>query len=91
VECPAWLDWVHGGLQFQAVHHLFPRIPRHNLRRAQKLVIEFCEEVEIPYAVFGFVDGNRKVLGRLEEVARMASMLGAAQGELARDMCSPGH
>jgi delta8-fatty-acid desaturase len=25
VDCPAWLDWLHGGLQFQAVHHLFPR------------------------------------------------------------------
>jgi sphingolipid 8-(E)-desaturase len=89
VDCPAWLDWVHGGLQFQAVHHLFPRIPRHNLRRAQALVVEFCEDVGIPYAVFGFVDGNRKVLGRLEEVARMACLLGAVQGELARDMCSP--
>jgi delta8-fatty-acid desaturase len=88
VDCPAWLDFVHGGLQFQAVHHLFPRIPRHNLRAAQRLVIEFCDEVGIPYAVFGFVDGNKKVLGRLEEVARMASMLGAVQDGLARDMCS---
>ena len=92
VDCPAWLDWVHGGLQFQAVHHLYPRIPRHNLRRTQKLVAEYCDEVGIPYAVFGFVDGNRKVLGRLEEVARMASMLGAVQEGLARDMYSPvGH
>jgi len=23
---------VHGGLQFQAIHHLFPRLPRHRLR-----------------------------------------------------------
>ena len=28
VDCPTWLDWLHGGLQFQAVHHLFPRMPR---------------------------------------------------------------
>ena len=26
------LDWVHIGLQFQIEHHLFPRLPRHNLR-----------------------------------------------------------
>ena len=59
---------------------------------AQGLVAEYCVEVGIPYAVFGFIDGNRKVLGRLEEVARMASMLGAVQEGLARDMYSPvGH
>jgi len=41
VDCPAWLDFIHGGLQFQAVHHLFPRVPRHNLRRLQKLIRGF--------------------------------------------------
>ena len=75
VDCPPWLDFLHGGLQFQAIHHLYPRMPRHNLRRAQKLVQEFCEEVEIPYAIYGFVDGNKEVLGRLGEVAKQARML----------------
>ncbi|TKA69995.1 hypothetical protein B0A55_08848 [Friedmanniomyces simplex] len=75
VACPAWLDFFHGGLQFQAVHHLFPRMPRHNLRKAQKLVMQFCEEVEIPYAVYGFAEGNGKVIGRLGEVARQARVL----------------
>lgn len=69
VDCPAWLDFVHGGLQFQAVHHLFPRVPRHNLRKASGLVREFCAEVGIPYVIFGFGRGNGEVLGRLEEVA----------------------
>ena len=32
------LDWVHIGLQFQVEHHLFPRLPRHNLRKARALV-----------------------------------------------------
>jgi sphingolipid 8-(E)-desaturase len=75
VDCPAWLDFIHGGLQFQAIHHLYPRIPRHNLRRTQGLVREFCEEVKIPYTVYGFVEGNREVLGRLGEVAKQARML----------------
>jgi delta8-fatty-acid desaturase len=79
VDCPPWLDFFHGGLQFQAVHHLFPRLPRHNLRRAQKLVIEFCKEVDIPYALYGFVDGNKKVLGRLAEVSRQAAILAGCQ------------
>lgn len=32
VDCWSCLDWLHGGLQFQAIHHLFPRLPRHRLR-----------------------------------------------------------
>ena len=75
VDCPEWLDWVHGGLQFQAIHHLFPRVPRHNLRRVQKLVLAFCREVGIPYALYGFVEGNRKVVGSLGEVGRQAAIL----------------
>ncbi|KAL4924002.1 fatty acid desaturase [Aspergillus undulatus] len=75
VDCPEWLDWIHGGLQFQAIHHLFPRVPRHNLRRVQKLVLGFCADVGIPYALYGFVKGNEKVVGSLAEVARQARIL----------------
>lgn len=42
IDCPTWLDWFHGGLQFQVEHHLWPRLPRHNLRRARDLVQAFC-------------------------------------------------
>lgn len=83
VDCPQWLDFVHGGLQFQAIHHLWPRIPRHNLRRTQKLVQEFCNDVGIPYALYGFVDGSQRVLGRLEEVARQAKILAECQRTMA--------
>ncbi|KAL2024788.1 hypothetical protein VTK56DRAFT_5609 [Thermocarpiscus australiensis] len=83
VDCPAWLDFFHGGLQFQAVHHLFPRLPRHNLRRAQRLVREFCDDVGIPYALYGFVDGNKQVVGRLADVARQAAILAKCQSVLA--------
>ena len=75
VDCPEWLDFFHGGLQFQAIHHLYPRIPRHNLRRTQKLVQAFCDDVGIPYALYGFTDGNKVVIGRLAEVARQAAIL----------------
>ncbi len=75
VECPAWLDFIHGGLQFQAVHHLFPRVPRHNLRGVQVLVKQFCKEVGIDYQIMGFVDGNKEVLGRLGEVAKQVEIL----------------
>jgi delta8-fatty-acid desaturase len=88
VECPQWLDFVHGGLQFQAIHHLYPRMPRHNLRRAQKLVQAFCNDVGIPYAIYGFYEGNKQVIGTLGHVARQASILAACQKSIvdSRDM-----
>jgi delta8-fatty-acid desaturase len=86
VDCPAWLDFIHGGLQFQAVHHLFPRMPRHNLRMAQKLVREFCKEIGIRYTIFGFVDGNEVVLGRLGEISKQLDMLADCQKHLASQL-----
>ena len=86
VACPAWLDFVHGGLQFQAVHHLYPRIPRHNLRKGQKLVVEFCEDVGIPYAIYGFVDGNKEVIGRLGEIGRQVKVWEECRKVAARDL-----
>jgi delta8-fatty-acid desaturase len=83
VDCPQWLDFFHGGLQFQAIHHLFPRIPRHNLRRTQRLVQEFCNEVDIPYALYGFVEGNQVVIGKLGDVSRQAAILAECQRTIA--------
>ncbi|KAK6523981.1 hypothetical protein TWF694_005650 [Orbilia ellipsospora] len=79
VDCPEWLDFVHGGLQFQAIHHLYPRMPRHNLRSAQKDIMEFCKDVGIPYALYGFYEGNKKVIGRLGEVANQAAIFQECQ------------
>lgn len=83
VACPQWLDFIHGGLQFQAVHHLFPRVPRHNLRRLQALVQEFCKETEIEYMIHGFAAGNGVVLSRLQQVAEQAKIMAACQKHMA--------
>ena len=48
-SCPEWMDWFHGGLQYQIEHHLFPRMPRHNLREASKLVQPACKRLGLPY------------------------------------------
>ncbi|KFA72370.1 hypothetical protein S40288_05602 [Stachybotrys chartarum IBT 40288] len=84
IDCPEWLDFIHGGLQFQVIHHLFPRIPRHNLRQTQKLVQEFCNDVGIPYALYGFTKGNKKVLGKLSDVSRQAAILAKCQRAIAK-------
>lgn len=75
VDCPGWFDFFHGGLQFQAIHHLFPRVPRHNFRKIQPLVIGFCEKVGLKYSIYGFVDGNGVVIDRLAEIAKQARIM----------------
>ncbi|KAK1638121.1 fatty acid desaturase [Colletotrichum phormii] len=91
VDCPTWLDFFHGGLQFQVVHHMYPRIPRHNLRKTQRLVQDFCNDVGIPYALYGFVDGNKDVVGRLAEVSRQAAILAKCQKVAADHIQNGGH
>ncbi|KAH7313486.1 fatty acid desaturase-domain-containing protein [Stachybotrys elegans] len=83
VDCPAWLDFIHGGLQFQAIHHLFPRVPRHNLRRVQSMVREFCDDTGIPYSILGFVRGNKKVIKRLQDVGDQLQLLLDCQRHMA--------
>lgn len=75
IACPTWLDFFHGGLQYQVVHHLFPRMPRHNLRSASYFVQKFADEVGLKYHVYGFVCGNKKVINSLKEVGMQVKLM----------------
>jgi len=75
VDCPAYLDWVHGGLQFQVEHHLFPRMPRVHLRKVMPLVKQFCEENGLDYYSYGFFSGNSLVFGVLKDVADQVKLI----------------
>jgi fatty acid desaturase len=44
------VDFLLGGLNYQIEHHLFPNMPRPNLRRAQPLIRGFCQEHDIDYS-----------------------------------------
>jgi fatty acid desaturase len=44
-----FVDQLLGGLNYQIEHHLFPSMPRPNLRRAQRLVRDYCAEHRIAY------------------------------------------
>jgi len=76
VICPDSLAFLHGGLHLQVTHHLFPRLPRHNLRRASMLVKQFAEREGLEYAEFGFIEGNAEVRGVLRHVATQLSIVG---------------
>jgi len=43
------VDFAMGGLNYQIEHHLFPSMPRPNLKRAQPLVRQHCEMHGIAY------------------------------------------
>ncbi|OAY76990.1 Delta(8)-fatty-acid desaturase 2 [Ananas comosus] len=58
ISCPPWMDWFHGGLQFQVEHHLFPRIPRCRLRKIAPFVRDLCKKHNLPYATASFWEAN---------------------------------
>ncbi|KIO24699.1 hypothetical protein M407DRAFT_8823 [Tulasnella calospora MUT 4182] len=75
VICDDSVAFIHGGLHLQVTHHLFPRLPRHNLRAASFMVKEFAKEQGLEYAEFGFTEGNGEVLSVLKEVAQQARIV----------------
>ena len=85
VVCPETVEFLHGGLHLQVTHHLFPRLPRHNLRAASLLVKEFAKEQGLEYAEFGFIDGNAEVRGVLRQVADQVKIVGIVADSNIRD------
>jgi fatty acid desaturase len=66
-----WLiDMVLGGLNYQIEHHLFPSMPRPNLRHAQTLVKAFCEQRGLPYCQTSLAASYVQALRHLHTVAR---------------------
>ncbi|WP_026127076.1 fatty acid desaturase family protein [Nocardiopsis xinjiangensis] len=45
----AFTDFMMGGLNYQIEHHLFPSMPRPNLKRVKPLVQTHCAEHDVPY------------------------------------------
>jgi fatty acid desaturase len=66
-----WLtDFALGGLNYQIEHHLFPSMPRPNLRRAQALVREFCRQRDLPYCQASLAGSYAHALRHLNTVGR---------------------
>jgi fatty acid desaturase len=63
-----WVDFLLGGLNYQIEHHLFPSMPRPNLRRAQALVENFCARHGIDYTQCGLLRSYAHVVRHLHDV-----------------------
>ena len=61
-------DFLYGGLNYQVEHHLFPTMPRRNVRRAHAIVRGYCEEISVPYHETSIVQSYREILGFLNDV-----------------------
>jgi fatty acid desaturase len=58
-------DLLLGGLNYQIEHHLFPSMPRPNLRRLQPLVRAYCTELRLAYTETSLVTSYAAVLRHL--------------------------
>ena len=63
-----FLDNALGGLNYQIEHHLFPNMPRPNLRLAQPVVREFCESRGVVYTEVSVLSSYAAGLRHLHRV-----------------------
>lgn len=66
------MHFALGGLNFQIEHHLFPNMPRPNLRRVQPLVRQVCETHQIAYTERTLFSSYRSVVRYLNNVGLAA-------------------
>ena len=62
------VDAVLGGLNYQIEHHLFPSMPRPNLRQARPVVQRFCARHEVAYVEESAAASYADVLRHLHAV-----------------------
>jgi fatty acid desaturase len=68
-----WLtDFALGGLNYQIEHHLFPSMPRPNLRRSQALIAAFCRQRDVPYCQTSLIGSYAQALRYLNSVGGAA-------------------
>ena len=66
-----WItDFMLGGLNYQIEHHLFPSMPRCNLRHAQHIVKDFCHAHRVSYLETGLIASYALGLRHLDAVGR---------------------
>jgi fatty acid desaturase len=69
-----WLtDLALGGLNYQIEHHLFPSMPRPNLRRSQALVAAFCQQKDVPYRQSSLGGSYAQALRHLNAIGRLSA------------------
>lgn len=63
-------DFMYGGLNYQVEHHLFPTMPRKNMRACREYVRHFCRETNLPYAEESVIQSFKSLFSSLDELGR---------------------
>jgi fatty acid desaturase len=69
----AFITFVLGGLNRQIEHHLFPSMPRPNLRQVEGLVRDFCAATDLGYREESFAGSFRQIIGHFSDAGAAAS------------------
>ena len=70
-----WLtDTALGGLNYQIEHHLFPSMPRPNLRRSQPLIREYCQQHGLPYCQSSLTGSYAQALRHLNAIGKLSRL-----------------
>jgi fatty acid desaturase len=65
-----FIDLVYGGLNYQIEHHLFPSMPRSNLRRVRPIVRTYCQRQGVAYWETTFLESWLEILVHFSSVSR---------------------
>ncbi|XP_033612470.1 acyl-CoA 6-desaturase, partial [Fukomys damarensis] len=71
VEQSFFNDWFSGHLNFQIEHHLFPTMPRHNLRKIAPLVKSLCAKHGIQYQEKPLLRALLDIIGSLKKSGQL--------------------
>ncbi|XP_021107402.1 fatty acid desaturase 2 isoform X5 [Heterocephalus glaber] len=71
VEQSFFNDWFSGHLNFQIEHHLFPTMPRHNLRKVAPLVRSLCARHGIQYQEKPLLRALLDIVGSLKRSGQL--------------------
>ncbi|KAF7640393.1 CRE-FAT-3 protein [Meloidogyne graminicola] len=74
-----FVDWFWGGLNYQIEHHLFPTMPRPNLKKCSLLVKQFCLDTELNYLEDDFLTGYFASLKLLYKISKRAINLNSSK------------
>jgi delta8-fatty-acid desaturase len=75
ISSNVYTHWFYGGLQFQVEHHLFPMMPRHNLRKVKPFILQLCKKYNLPYLENSFCGAIKDIFYVLKDVSKHADRL----------------
>ena len=62
-------DYYYGHLNYQIEHHLFPTMQRQHMKKARKIVQQFCKEKKIDYYETGIIQSYVEIIQHMHEIS----------------------